>query len=58
MAELTSEQFEATKARGEARLRGPRAGSAHYDTERDRVIVCLTTGIEIGFVPCDAESLL
>jgi hypothetical protein len=57
MAELTPEQFEAAKARGEARLRGPRAESAHYDAERDRVIVRLTTGIEIGFAPRDAEGL-
>jgi hypothetical protein len=57
MAELTTEQFETAKARGEARLRGPRAESAHYDAERDRVIVRLTTGVEIGFAPRDAEGL-
>jgi hypothetical protein len=57
MAELTSEQFKAAKARGEARLRGPRAESAHYDAGRDRVIVCLTTGVEIGFAPRDVEGL-
>ena len=42
MIELTTEQFGAAKARGEARLRGPRAESAHYDAGRDRVIVRLT----------------
>ena len=57
MAELTAEQFETAKARGEKRLRGPRAESAHYDAERDRVIVRLTTGIEIGFAPRDTEGL-
>jgi Protein of unknown function (DUF2442) len=57
MAELTTEQFEAAKARGEARLRGPRAESAHYDAGRGRVIVRLTTGVEIGFAPRDAEGL-
>ena len=57
MAELTAEQFEAAKARGEERLRGPRAESAHYDAGRDRVIVRLTTGVEIGFAPRDAEGL-
>ena len=57
MAELTPEQFEAAKARGEKRLRGPRVESAHYDAGRDRVIVRLTTGIEIGFTPRDAEGL-
>lgn len=57
MAELTTEQFEAAKARGGARLRGPRAESAHYDVGRRRVIVRLTTGVEIGFAPRDAEAL-
>lgn len=57
MVELTSEQFEAAKARGAARLRGPRAESAHYDIERDRVIVRLISGVEIGFAPRDVEGL-
>src|SRR4051812_26993381 len=57
MAELTQQEFAAAKARGGERLRGPRAESAHYDAERDRVIVQLSTGIEIGFAPCDAEGL-
>jgi hypothetical protein len=57
MAELTTEQFKAAKARGDARLRGPRAESAHYDAGRNRVIVRLTTGVEIGFAPRDVEGL-
>lgn len=57
MAELTREQFEAAQARGEARLRGPRAESAHYDAGRNRVIVRLTTGVEIGFAPRAVEGL-
>ncbi|MDE1148568.1 MAG: DUF2442 domain-containing protein [Azospirillaceae bacterium] len=57
MAELTAEAFDAALARGEARLRGPRAESAHYDADRDRVIVCLTTGIELGFPPQAVEGL-
>jgi hypothetical protein len=57
MVELTAEQFEAAKARGEARMRGPRAESAYYDAERDRVIVRLTTGVELGFAPRDVEGL-
>lgn len=57
MTELTREQFEAAQARGEARLRGPRAESAHYDAGRNRVIVRLTTGVEIGFAPRDVEGL-
>lgn len=55
--ELTAEAFAAAQARGAARLRGPRAESAHYDAGRDRVIVRLTTGVEIGFAPRDAEGL-
>lgn len=57
MAELTTEQFKAAEARGEVLLRGPRAESAHYDAERDRVIVRLVTGVEIGFAPRDAQGL-
>lgn len=57
MADLTHEQYEAAKARGEARLAGPRAQSAHYDAGRNRVIVTLTTGIELGFAPRDVEGL-
>ncbi len=57
MVELTEPQFEAAKARGEARMRGPRAESAHYDAGLDRVIIRLTTGVEIGFAPREAEGL-
>lgn len=57
MAELTAEQFEAAKARGDARMRGPRAESAHYDARRNRIIIRLTTGVEIGLVPHDVEGL-
>lgn len=57
MAELTHDEFEAAKARGEARMQGPRAESAHYDAGRNRVIVRLTTGVEIGLVPRDVEGL-
>jgi len=57
MADLTKEEFEAAKARGEARLRGPRAESAHYDAGRNRIIVRLTTGVELGFAPRNVEGL-
>ncbi len=57
MAELTSEQFEAAVARGRARLREPRAERAYHDVERDRIIVQLTTGIELGFPPNAVEGL-
>ena len=57
MVELAKEGFEAAKARGEARLRGQRAESAHYDAGRNRIIVRLTTGVELGFPPRDVEGL-
>jgi hypothetical protein len=57
MAELTAEEFAAAKARGGAWIRGPRAESAHYDAGRNRVILRLTTGVELGFAPRDLESL-
>lgn len=57
MADLTEAQFAAAKARGEERLRDPRAISAHYDRGRNRIVVRLTTGIEIAFAPHDAEGL-
>jgi hypothetical protein len=57
MAELTNEEFAAAKARGEARMLGPRAESAHYDAGRNRIIVRLTTGVELGFAPGNVEGL-
>jgi hypothetical protein len=57
MAELTTQSFEEAVVRGEVRMRGPRAVNAHYDAERDRVIIRLTTGIEIGLTPHDVEGL-
>lgn len=57
MVELTDEQFEAAKQRGEERMRGPRAVAARYDAGRGRVVITLTTGVEIGLVPRDVEGL-
>lgn len=57
MAELTREQWEAAKTRGDERLRGPRVVSARYDAGRGWVIVRLTAELEIGFSPQDAEGL-
>jgi len=51
MAELTKEEFARAKSRGETRMLGPRAESAHYDAGRNRIIVRLTTGVELGFAP-------
>ena len=49
MADMTPEQFQEAQSRGEARLRGPLAESAHYDAGRGRLIVLLVSGVEIGF---------
>jgi hypothetical protein len=57
MVDPTAEQFAAAKARGNARLRGPRAESVQYDAARDRLVVRLTSGIEIGFAPRDMQGL-
>jgi hypothetical protein len=57
MVEMTTAQFEAAQARGEARMRGPHAESAHYDAGRNRIIIRLTTGVELGFAPRDVEGL-
>jgi len=57
MADLTAEEFETAKARGSARMRAPRAEGARYDAGRNRVIVRLTTGLEIAFSPRDVEAL-
>lgn len=57
MADMTTEQFQDAQARGEARLRSPLTESAHYDAGRGRIIVRLTTGVEVGFPPALAEGL-
>jgi hypothetical protein len=49
--------FDAAAARGEQRLRGPQATGAHYDAARDRIVVELSTGIEISFSPKQAQGL-
>jgi hypothetical protein len=57
MADLTKDEFETAVARGDALMRGPRAERAHFDAGRNRIIVRLTTGVEIGLVPSDVEGL-
>jgi hypothetical protein len=57
MAELTVEQFEAARRRGDARLQGPRAVAARYDAGRGRVLITLSTGVELGLAPRDVEGL-
>ena len=56
MDDTVKQQFQAATRRAEARMDGPRAQRAHYDAGRNRVIVTLTTGVEIGFPPAAAEG--
>jgi hypothetical protein len=58
MAELTDDQINTAIARGEtARLAEPRAASARYDRQLDRVIVDLTNGCTFAFPPRLAQGL-
>lgn len=54
---LDNTSFASADARGEQRRLGPHATSAHYDMVRDRVVVELSTGIEISFSPKQAQGL-
>lgn len=49
--------FDAAVARGEQRRFGPHATGAHYEAVRDRIVVELSTGVEISFSPKRAQGL-
>ena len=61
MAELLNvaidEQHAEAMVRGEQRLHGPRAATAHYDVHRHRVVIMLVSGLEVSLSPHDAEGL-
>jgi len=57
MVDIKKGSFASAKARGEKRLQGPRAESAQYDDARDRIVVQLTSGVEIAFPPRAAQGL-
>ncbi len=57
MVELTDAHFAAAERRGEARRQGPRAVAARYDAGRGRVVIALSTGVELGLAPRDVEGL-
>src|SRR3954447_14451209 len=58
MAITTDKEFAAANARGRKRLRTtPHAVAARYDEERDRIVVELSTGVEVTFPPHDAQGL-
>ena len=53
-----SEEFErANRAAERMQAGGPRAVEARYDRRMGRVVVRLSTGIDIAFAPRDAEGL-
>ena len=52
------EEYERATARGrELREAGPVAVSARYDRANDRIVVGLSSGLDIGFAPGDAQGL-
>src|SRR5262245_63941183 len=52
------DEFElATRRAARRRATQPAARSAHYDRERDRVVVELSTGIQLAFQPRRAQGL-
>ena len=55
---ITNQEFAAANARGREMLRTtPHAVAARYDAGRDRIVVELSTGLEIAFAPRDAQGL-
>lgn len=55
---VTRDEFEAANRRAGARLqKTPRAVKVRYDRKRERVVIGLSTGIELAFRPRDAQGL-
>lgn len=55
---VTKDELEMANRRGEARLRKtPCATKVHYERKNDRVVIGLSTGIEVAFRPRDAQGL-
>ena len=55
---ITDKEFAAANARGRARLKTtPRAVAAYFDPGRERVVIRLSTGLEIAFSPHDVQGL-
>ena len=54
----TPDEIARANARAELRRRTmPRAVVAHYDRSRDRVVIRLSTGVEVWFHPREAQGL-
>jgi hypothetical protein len=55
---VTKVEFEGANRRATKRLRNTAcATSAHYERKRDRVVIALSTGVEVAFRPRDAQGL-
>ena len=55
---VTKDEVEAASRRADARLqKAPCAVKVRYDHKRERVVIDLSTGIEIAFRPHDAQAL-
>ena len=55
---LVAADVQVANARGQALLAGtPKAVTARYDRRVGRVVIVLSTGLEIGFKPHDAQGL-
>lgn len=55
---VTKDELEMANRRGEARLRKtPCATKVRYERKSDRVVIGLSTGIEVAFRPRDAQGL-
>lgn len=51
-------EFERANLRGQGRrARGPVATEAHFDAQRGRVVIALSSGLEVSFEPHLAEGL-
>jgi hypothetical protein len=55
---VSKDELEAANRRAGAKLRRiPCATNVHYERKRDRVVIGLSTGIEVAFRPRDAQGI-
>jgi hypothetical protein len=55
---VTNEEFESANQRAEERLKNtPRATAAKYDRRISRIVISLSTGVELAFSPHWAQGL-
>ena len=58
LAEGLDDEFEAANRRASKRIKKTGcATSAHYERKTDRLVIALSTGIEVAFRPRDAQGL-